>query len=142
MVKANHVIVQANTVKGGTMATLDPGARLARASLIFALTGLALTILRMVAFLGGGPLVRAIPPLAPVLLDQGDLYGVIQGVASLLTVLIAVIAVMLGHAARRRSAILTGSQRVAPIGGLILGYTVLAFTLLSLLCLLCRTMIG
>ena len=46
------------------MATLDPGARLARASLIFALTGLALTVLRVVAFLGGGPLVRAIPALS------------------------------------------------------------------------------
>jgi hypothetical protein len=124
------------------MATLDPGARLARASLIFALTGLALTVLRMVAFLGGGPLVRAIPMLAPVLLDHGDLYSVVQLVALLLPVLIAGIAVMLGHAARRRSASLTGSQRVERMVGLILGYAVLAFTLLSLPCLLCGTMIG
>ncbi len=83
------------------MVTLDPGARLARASLIFALTGLALMVLRMVAFLGGGSLVRAIPALAPVLLDQGELYGVIQLVVLLLPVLIAGIAVMLGHAAWR-----------------------------------------
>jgi hypothetical protein len=127
------------------MATLDSGARLARASLIFALTGLALTVLRVVAFLGGGPLVRALPPLAPVLLDQGDLYSIVQGVMPLLTVLLAVIAVMLGHAARRQSGSLrslTRSQRVEPIGGLILGYSILAFTLLSLLCVLCGIMIG
>jgi hypothetical protein len=124
------------------MVTLDPGARLARVSLIFALTGLALMVLRMVAFLGGGPLVRAIPALAPVLRDEGDLYGVIQLVALLLPVLIAGIAVMLGHAARRRSRNLAGSQRVEPTVGLILGYAVLGFTLLSLPCLLCGTMIG
>ncbi|MGO8949320.1 MAG: hypothetical protein ACLQUY_17055 [Ktedonobacterales bacterium] len=124
------------------MATLDPGARLARGSLIFGLISLALTVLRMGAFLGGGPIARAIPPLAPVLLDQGEPYILVQVVTPLLTLLIGVIAVILGHAALRQSRSRSGSQKVDPGGGLIIGYSVLGFTLLTLLCLLGGVMIG
>ena len=124
------------------MATLDPGRRLARGSLIFGVIGLVLTIFRMGAFLGGGPIVRAIPSLAPIFLDEGDLYGIIQLVAPLLTLLSAVIAILLGHAAVRRSGNRLSSLQADPIVGLTLGYSVLAFTLLSVLCLLCGVAIG
>src|SRR5579859_4838669 len=113
--------VRGTTAKGGTMATREPGTRLARGSLIFALTGLALTLLRLGAFLGGGLLARAMPSVAPLFLDQGELYISVQEVTLLLILLSGVLAVILGHAAVRQSGSPTNSARAQPIAGFILG---------------------